>query len=110
MILATDWTAAWLMTGVGVGVVFAILVILVLVLQIFDAVVGSSGVKPLAAKSAAGTVAQPKPLAAASDAEKAAVATAVYLYFNNIHDEESGKLTIHLNEHTGWHAVLNHSI
>ena len=83
MILATDWTAAWLMTGVGVGVVFAILIILVLVLQIFDAVVGSSGVKPLAA---------------------------VYLYFNNIHDEESGKLTIHLNEHTGWHAVLNHSI
>ena len=106
MILATDWATAWLMTGMGIGVVFSILILLVLVLQIFSKVASSGTVKPAAVKPAA----KPQPLSAASDADKAAVAVAVYLFMNNLHDEESGKLTIHLNEHTGWHAVLNNAI
>ncbi len=109
MILETDWTTAWLMTGLGVGVVFSILVLLVLVLQIFSFVAKGKKVKPQTAKVAQASTA-PQSLDGASDIEKAAVATAVYLYLNNLHDEESGKLTIHLNEHTGWHAVLNNAI
>ena len=109
MILATDWNAAWLMTGMGLGVVFSILILLVLGLQIFRAVAANKGVKPLPAKAVVNTP-QPKPAVVVSDAEKAAVVTAVYLYLNNIHDDESGKLTIHFTEHSGWHAVLNHSI
>ena len=37
----------------------------------------------------------------------AAIATTLYLYMNNAHDEESGVLTIHMDEHTLWHAELN---
>ncbi len=109
MMIATNWTAAWLLTGVGIGVVFCILILLVLVLQFFSALTAKNGVKPLAAPAAKQS-SKPQPLSAASDADKAAVAVALYLYTNNLHDDESGVLTIHLNEHTAWHAVLNNSI
>ena len=101
------------MAGISVGVVFTILILLVGVLYIFSAVA-----KGTAAKGAA--AAQPKVLtgaeyvkskqadiASASDAEQAAIATAVYLYLGNQHDEESGILTIHHTDHTAWHAELN---
>jgi hypothetical protein len=39
-----------------------------------------------------------------------AVATAVYLYLNSAHDEESGVLTIQNDEHSLWHAELNASV
>ena len=32
---------------------------------------------------------------------------AVYLYMNGRHDDESGVLTIHVNEHSLWHEELN---
>ena len=48
MILATKWTTAWLMTGLGFGAVFSILVLLVLLLQIFSYVAAKSEVKPKA--------------------------------------------------------------
>ena len=35
------------------------------------------------------------------------VATALYLYLNSAHDEESGVLTIKNNQSSNWHAVLN---
>ena len=113
ILLSTDWGLAWGMAGISVGVVFTILILLVGVLYIFSAVA-----KGTAAKGAA--AAQPKVLtgaeyvkskqadiASASDAEQAAIATAVYLYLGNQHDEESGILTIHHTDHTAWHAELN---
>ena len=42
-----------------------------------------------------------------AQADEAAVATAVYLYLNGRHDEESGVLTIHVNDHSLWHEELN---
>ena len=38
MVLLTNWGDAWMMTGIGIGVVFCILCILVFVLQGFSAV------------------------------------------------------------------------
>ena len=35
------------------------------------------------------------------------VATALYLYLNSAHDEESGVLTIKNSQPSNWHAVLN---
>ena len=46
-------------------------------------------------------------ITSASDLDKVALATAVYLYMSNQHDEESGVLTIHHTDHTAWHAELN---
>ena len=52
MILATNWSAAWLMTGMGVGTVFVILILLVLILQIFSVVAAAGKDKaPTTAKS-----------------------------------------------------------
>ena len=39
-----------------------------------------------------------------------AIATALYLHMENAHDEESGVLTIHMDEHPAWHAELNASL
>lgn len=79
------------MAGMSVGVVFLILVLLVLVLQVFSMVAARS----------------PQTEHEDVAADEAAVATAVYLYLSSHHDEESGLLTIHVNEHSGWHEELN---
>lgn len=105
MLLSANWSEAWLMTGMGIGVVFCILVILVLVLLVFSCVAQKStkenGVK-------AGVADQPaaKPLAEASELDKAAVATALYLYQKSKGDQESGVLTLKKTP-SAWHAVLN---
>ncbi|MBQ8050207.1 MAG: OadG family protein [Bacteroidaceae bacterium] len=103
ILLTTDWGQAWSMAGISVGVVFSILVLLVLILQVFSLVAAGKKVKP---QAAAAPVA-PKSGAKGGDADEAAVATAVYLYLNGRHDEESGILTIHVNEHSLWHEELN---
>ncbi len=97
----TDWPTAWLMTGIGVGVVFLILVLLVLVLSIFGKFISMTDTP---AKAPAAPAAQP--VAEASEDDKAAVAVALYLYQNDMHDEESGVLTIN-ETNSAWHAVLN---
>ncbi len=104
ILLTTDWGQAWTMAGISVGVVFAILVLLVCVLTVFSIVAQGKKVKPAAV---AAPVASPKSAVKGSAAEEAAVATAVYLYLNGRHDEESGVLTIHVNDHSLWHEELN---
>ena len=91
------------MAGISVGVVFSILVILVLVLMAFSYVAQDKAQKPVAAAAPAALKSTKK----VSKADEAAVAMAVYLYMNGRHDEESGVLTIHVNEHSLWHEELN---
>jgi len=90
------------MAGISVGVVFSILLVLVLVLTVFSLVVGSEKKEKPATLAAA-----PQTVAKSSDADEAAVATAVYLYLNGRHDEESGVLTIQVNRNSLWHKELN---
>lgn len=105
MILLTDWAAAWKMTGMGVGIVFAILVILVLILQIMGFISAhTKSSKPAATSGCTGTRSSE-----VTEQDLAAVATAVHLYQNDLHDNESGILTWHPTE-TGWHSELNPSI
>lgn len=109
MTVATNWTTAWLMTGMGIGVVFCILILLVLVLHIFSLVSvqnSTPATKAVAPKQKAVTTVEED----ASDRRAVAIATALYLYMQDAHDEESGILTIHLDEHPAWHAQLNASI
>lgn len=110
MILATKWTTAWLMTGLGFGAVFSILVLLVLLLQIFSYVAAKSEVKPKAATKKAPAKDETKQKVEGYEEDMAAVATAVYLYLNSAHDEESGVLTIQNDDRSLWHAELNASV
>ena len=95
------------MTGMGIGVVFSILVILVFILQIFSKVAAGTEKKPAPAKPISKDNGEPHPHTVEYNADMAAIATTLYLYMNNSHDEESGVLTIHMDEHTAWHAELN---
>ena len=111
--LSTDWGLAWGMAGISVGVVFSILILLVLVLYIFSAVAkgaaakAESAAKPKVLTGAEYVKSKQANIASASELDKAAIATAVYLYMGGQHDEESGILTIHHTDHTAWHAELN---
>ncbi len=79
----------WLLAGISVLVVFSILLILVLILGIFTAI----------AKKA-------KSFEKASEEDKAAVATALYLYFEEMDNRESRVLTI-VPYPSAWGAQLN---
>ena len=48
MTLLTNWPTVWLMTGMGIGIVFCILIILVLILQFM----GSISSRTMAGKKA----------------------------------------------------------
>lgn len=106
MILLTDWSTAWMMTGMGVGIVFCILVILVLILQFMGFINAHTQGRKSVATTAGCTNDDNKE---ASDNDLAAVAMAVHLYQNDLHDYESGILTWHPTE-TGWHSELNPSL
>ena len=95
------------MAGISVGVVFCILLLIVCVLVVFSRVAQDKQPKPVAAMSAVSPVGSPKSAHKTSGADEAAVAMAVYLYLNGRHDEESGILTIQVNEHSLWHEELN---
>lgn len=111
MTILVDWPSVWAMTGIGIGIVFCILVLLVFVLQIFGHV-AAKGTAPKAVAQPVQTVSQSEaPVVVSSDAEtEAAIATALYLYFHESHDEESYRLTIRHNENSGWHSVLNNHL
>jgi len=94
------------MTGIGIGVVFAILVVLVLILQIFTLVAKKTTATVKDVKSDISTKMQAKAFEEASEQDKAAVAVALYLYYNDAHDHESGVLTHTYNFHH-WRRELN---
>ncbi len=96
----------WELAGISVGVVFVILLALVLVLGIFTAVAKKTTAKVVEVKSDIVTNKQAKAFSEASEQDKAALAVAVYLYFNDDHDHESGVLTIN-NAPSHWGQVLN---
>ena len=96
----------WELAGISVGVVFVILIALVLVLGIFTAVAKKTTAKVVEVKSDIVTNKQAKAFSEASEQDKAALAVAVYLYFNDDHDHESGVLTIN-NAPSHWGQVLN---
>ena len=108
MILLTDWTSAWMMAGIGVGIVYVILILLVFVLQVFSVMARKTTAKTRAVKADYNAQKQIKAFEESSDRDKAAVAMALYLYFNGAHDRESGVLTLKQSEIPSlWHAVLN---
>ncbi len=105
--LVVDWNSVWAMTGMGIGVVFLILVLLVFVLILFGVIFGGKKApKPAPQPAPAAASAAQAPVNASQDTE-AAIATALYLYFQDKHDEESYKLTICHPATPAWHSQLN---
>ena len=93
------------MTGLGIGTVFVILLVLFGVLSIFSKVTRKTRDKVLTGVEAVKNVVEKEEIA--ENLRNAAIATAVYLYMQGRHDDESGIITIHHPEHPLWHAELN---
>ncbi|MBP5770447.1 MAG: OadG family protein [Bacteroidaceae bacterium] len=104
-ILSTNWSTVWLMTGLGIGTVFVILIVLFFVLSIFSKVTRKTRDKVLTGVEAVKSVVEKEEIA--ENLRNAAIATAVFLYMQGRHDEESGVITIHHPDHPLWHAELN---
>lgn len=107
MILASINGTTWLMTLMGIGVVFVILVVLVLVLQIFSVTAKKTTKVVVAGAGKVEGVAKKVNAPSEEDMNAVAVAVALYLNLNDTHDYESGVLTIKHPEHSEWHSVLN---
>jgi len=96
----------WLLAGISIGVVFCILLILVLILGIFTAVAKKTTAKAKAVKTTLETKEQAKSFEKASEQDKAAVAMALYLYFEEKDNRENRVLTI-VPYPSAWGAQLN---
>ena len=96
----------WLLAGISIAVVFAILIILVLILGIFTAVAKKTTAKAKAVKNTIENSLEAKSFEKASEEDKAAVATALYLYFEEKDNRENRVLTI-VPYQSAWGAQLN---
>ena len=96
----------WLLAGISVLVVFSILVILVAILNVFTIVAKKTTEKAKAVKSTIETIEQAKTFEKASEEDKAAVAMALYLYFQEKNNRENRVLTI-VPYPSAWGATLN---
>lgn len=105
LVLATNWSTVWTMTGLGIGTVFALLILLFLILSVFSQVTRKTRDKVLTGVEAVKNVVEKEEIA--ENTRNAAIATAIYLYMQGRHDEESGIITIHHPDHPLWHAELN---
>ena len=114
-IASVIWGDVWAMTGIGFGVVFCVLLLLVFALFALGYVVSkieNATKKKVTAVHTQQVVATTVPGTASTlaDADKAAIATALYLYYQNVHDEESDVLTIQSDHNSPWHHELNKHI
>ncbi len=105
ILLEINWSTVWLMTGLGIGTVFVILIVLFYVLSVFSSVTRKTRDKVMTGVEAVKNVVEKEDIA--ENTRNAAIATAVYLYMQGRHDEESGIITIHHPDHPLWHAELN---
>ena len=96
----------WLLAGLSILVVFAILIILVAILNVFTIVAKKTTAKVKTVKSSLDSREQAKSFEKASEEDKAAVATALYLYFEEMDNRESRVLTI-VPYPSAWGAQLN---
>ena len=85
--LAINWGNAFLITGVGFGLVFLVLVLLIFIVKSFGVIFAQ---KP---KAQAAAVAAPAATEATDETDMAAIAYVLHTFYNQ-HDEESDVLTI----------------
>lgn len=97
-----------MVTGLGFCMVIALLVVLIFILKLLGAVVSSAVKAPKTAqpKAVAAPAAQAAPAEASADDDLAAIAMALHLYFNGVHDVEPTEIHIKRVERSGWTSKL----
>jgi Na+-transporting methylmalonyl-CoA/oxaloacetate decarboxylase gamma subunit len=97
-ILNINWSNAFVVAGLGMGVVFVLLAMLVFLLNCFSY---------LFIKKKKQTTEMPIITAnnVFTEAETAAIATTLHLFYQDMHDEESGVITIN-KKITLWNSKI----
>ena len=100
-----------MVTGVGFCMVICLLVVLIFILKLLGAVVSNALKAPKAAapKTAAPQAlfeAAPAAAQTSADDDLAAIAMALHLYFNGVHDVEPTEIHIRKTERSGWNSKL----
>ncbi len=104
LILTVNWTNAFIITFLGISIVFFILCLLIGLLHIFGIVT-----KKMSGEKKGVTIEKKKEeqhSEAVSGAERAAIAMALHLCYADVHDEESDIITIkNINyRYSPWNA------
>ena len=86
-ILAINWGNAFLITGVGFGLVFIVLILLIFIVKSFGVIFAQKPKAQAAAQAPAATA------EATDETDMAAIAYVLHVFYNQ-HDEESDVLTI----------------
>jgi len=104
-ILSINWTNAFIVTFLGITIVFIVLCLLIALLYVFGI-----ATKKLSKdnKVTIDQKDQKQRLKVVSGAESAAIAMALHLYYADIHDEESDVITIKniSNRYSPWSAKV----
>ncbi len=108
MILAINWPHVWMVTGVGFCMVIALLVVLIFILKLLGSVISGAVKAPKASapKAEAPVAAPAATVASSADDDLAAIAMALHLYFNGVHDVEPTEIHIKRVERSGWNSKL----
>ena len=107
--LVINWSHVWMVTGLGFCMVILLLVVLIFILKLLGAVVSNAVKAPKAAQPKAAAPAAQAALASAeasADDDLAAIAMALHLYFNGVHDVEPTEIHIKRVERSGWNSKL----
>lgn len=93
MLLSVNWGETWALVGICFAIVLLIMAFFVIVMMLFGAI-AKKGKKAEPKTEAQKPVAETKPSGKIDDADYAAIAVALHLYFGGEHDKESNVLTI----------------
>ena len=104
--LSVNWSHVWLVTGVGFIMVFILLVLLTFIMQgsgrlfkkIEDKKKGAASSKQVKTSSPQVGTDNPQDI---PDTDMAAIAMALHLYYNSVHDVEPTRITIKRVENRG---------
>ncbi len=108
LLLSVNWSGAFTVLGLGMTIVFSVLILLVFLLNfsgwIFTRDTNTAGnieIKPT-------EVSENETF---SEEEKAAIAMALHLFYQNVHDEESYVITINdtANTPSAWNSKMYNS-
>lgn len=108
--LVINWSHVWMVTGLGFCMVIALLVVLIFILKLLGTVVSNAVKAPKAAQpktvAAPAVHAAPAAVKSSADDDLAAIAIALHLYFNGVHDVEPTEIHIKRVERSGWTSKL----
>ena len=97
MILLDITADTWLVTGLGFGIVLLLLFCFIYIMKLLGWIMQPRQ------KEQPQAMAEPE-MPATDNNDTAAVAYALHLYYNSLHDEESPRLTVK-NHTTAWHII-----